>query len=82
MICAMLQYLVYGKWVRMKDGVFLHLVYQYPPLVRKIRKVKKKITKDKKIKPTSTLNRELLVAKNLQEKINFADYEQAPMKEK
>ena len=58
---------------------FYQKYLKYPPLVRKIRKVRKKINKDKKIKPTSTLNRELLVAKNLQEKINLAEYEHTPL---
>jgi len=61
---------------------FYQTYLKYPPLVRKIRKVRKKINKDKKIKPTSTLNRELLVAKNLQDKINLAEYEHTPIEKK
>ena len=61
---------------------FYQTYLKYPPLVRKIRKVRKKINKDKKIKPTSTLNRELLVAKNLQEKVNLAEYEHTPIEKK
>ena len=57
-------------------GFTLYQTYlKYPPLVRKIRKIRKKINKDKKIKPTSSLNRELLVAKNLQNKIKLHEYE-------
>jgi len=55
---------------------------KYPPLVRKIRKIRKKINKDKKIKPTSSLNRELLVAKNLQNKIKLHDYEPTSIEKK
>jgi len=55
---------------------------KYPPMVRKIRKIRKKINKDKKIKSTSLLKREILVAKNLQDKINIAEYEHTPIEKK
>ena len=56
--------------------------FKYPPMVRKIRKIRKKINKDKNIKPTSILKREILVAKNLQDKINIAEYEHTPIEKK
>ena len=55
---------------------------KYPPLVRKIRKLRKKISKGKKIKPTNSTNRELLVAKNLQDKINLAEFESIPIEKR
>lgn len=61
---------------------FYQTFLKYPPLVRKIRKVRKKINKDKKIKPTSSLSRELLVAQNLQNKINLSEYELAQIEKK
>jgi len=55
---------------------------KYPPLVRKIRKLRKKIRKDKKIKPTKSMNRELLVVKNLHDKINLTDFESISIEKK
>jgi hypothetical protein len=56
--------------------------FKYPPMVRKMRKIRKKINKGKKIKPTGILDRKILVAKNLQDKITIEDYEHTPIEKK
>ena len=56
--------------------------FKYPPMVRKMKKIRKKINKGGKIKPTNILNRNILVAKNLQDKIDKSEYEHAPIEKK
>ena len=72
-----------GAFVALIVGLTLYQThFKYPPLVRKIRKIKKKISKDKNIKPIGTLSRELLVAKNLQDKIIVSEYEPTQIEKK
>ncbi|MHA1669287.1 MAG: hypothetical protein ACTSV5_01785 [Promethearchaeota archaeon] len=72
-----------GGFVALLVGLTLYQThFKYPPLVRKIRKIRKKINKDKKIKPTGSLSRELLVAKNLQNKIKLSEYKPTPIEKK
>ncbi|MFW9829006.1 MAG: hypothetical protein ACFFEY_15620 [Candidatus Thorarchaeota archaeon] len=49
--------------------------FKYPPLVRKIRKLKKKVRKGSKTKPILVEKREDIIGRNLKEKQNVLDFE-------
>ena len=57
------------------------LHFKYPPMVRKIRTLKKKIRKGRKIKPLLLNNREELIKSNIQNKLEIVDYEQPQLKD-
>ncbi|MFX1317163.1 MAG: hypothetical protein ACFE9T_14980 [Promethearchaeota archaeon] len=56
--------------------------YKYPPMVRKIRKLRKKIRKDKRIKPILLGKREDIIKKEFQNQINVIEMESKQVEEK
>ncbi len=54
--------------------------FKYPPLVRKIRKLKKKVRKSKKTKPILVNNRDEIVRSNFQSQIKFLNIELTQLK--
>jgi len=49
--------------------------FKYPPMIRKVRKIKKKIKKGKDIKPFTINSREEIIKRNLEQKIQNLDLE-------
>jgi len=50
-------------------------IFQFPPMVRKIRKLKKKVRKGRKLKPIMLYQRDLIVNSSLQNKLQILDLE-------
>jgi hypothetical protein len=48
-------------------------IFQYPPLVRKIRKLKKKVRRNKKLKPLILDKREVILENNFQKNLQILD---------
>jgi len=57
------------------------LHFKYPPMVRKIRNLKKKIRKGRKVKPILLNNREELIKSNIQNELEIIDYGQPQLKD-
>ena len=65
----LLVYLLIGGIVIVSSGILLYQThFKYPPIVRKIRKLKKKIRKEKKLKELDIINRGILVSSRLTDK--------------
>ncbi|MFX0027058.1 MAG: hypothetical protein ACFE8M_11660 [Candidatus Hermodarchaeota archaeon] len=54
--------------------------FKYPPLVRKIRKLRKKVSKGKKIKPIGLSNRNEILRSSYNDQIKILDFEQKQFK--
>lgn len=80
-----LNWLVYLLVAAIGGIVIVFSLYQthfkYPPTVRKIRKLKKKVRKGKKLKPIVLSNRDELLTSTIQNKTRIIEYEQPLLKE-
>jgi len=54
--------------------------FKYPPMVRKIRKLKKKIRKERKLKTIPLNNRKEIIKSNYKDQIKILEFEQEPFK--
>lgn len=76
-----LVYILTGALVGVIGVISLYLFhFKYPPLVRKVRKLKKKIRKEKKLKPFAITSREGLVNLNFEKSKQIIDLDNKKLK--
>ncbi|MHA1988516.1 MAG: hypothetical protein ACW98D_17940, partial [Promethearchaeota archaeon] len=77
-----LVYILIGAIIGLGTFITLYQThFKYPPMVRKIRKLRKKIGKGKKVKPIMITEREEIISANVQNNFEFLKTETSPSKD-